>query len=239
MWRKAITIIFVLVTAAGVGTSIYFYNQYHRTNQLLEKIRTDPATAQQVADEEIKSLLAKVGQLIVLPTDEQPGVSTVTDIDKLKDQDFFKNGKNGDRLIVYTQAKKAILYDPTANRIVEVAPVQPEPNAQETPSTTLSASPAPAKVNVAIYNGTNTDGLTTEAEQEVIKAVPNATVVKKQNAKTRTYEKTLVIDVTGTNDSIVKTFIQSLSAEQGTLPSDETKPTADILIILGSDYTTR
>lgn len=232
-------VILVLITAAGIGTSVYFYRQYHRTNQLLEKIKTDPATAQQVAEEEVKTLLAKVGQLIVLPTDEQPAVSTVTDIDKLKDQDFFKNGKNGDRLIVYTQAKKAILYDPTTNRIIEVAPVQPEPNAQDTPAATSAATPATEKVSVAIYNGTNTEGLTTEAERAVAKAMPNAEVVKKQNAKIRTYEKTIVIDVTGTNDATVKALAQSLSAEQSTLPADETKPTADILIILGDDYTTR
>ena len=36
---------------------------------------------------------------------------------------FFSKAKVGDKVIIYTNARKAILYDPVAGKIVEVAPV--------------------------------------------------------------------------------------------------------------------
>ncbi|OGN17447.1 MAG: hypothetical protein A3F48_04405 [Candidatus Yanofskybacteria bacterium RIFCSPHIGHO2_12_FULL_41_9] len=61
--------------------------------------------------------------MLVLPTDEQPTVATVTDLEALKGQPFFLNAKIGYKVLIYTKAKKAILYDPQARKIVEVAPI--------------------------------------------------------------------------------------------------------------------
>lgn len=64
-----------------------------------------------------------MGRHIVLPEGETPTVGTVTDPEKLKDQAFFEKAKIGYRVIIYTNAKKAILYDPDSDKIVEVAPL--------------------------------------------------------------------------------------------------------------------
>ncbi len=72
---------------------------------------------------EAKDVIAQVGKILVLPEGEDPTVATVTNLEKLKDQPFFAKAKLGDRVLIYTGAKKAILYDPIANKIVEVAPL--------------------------------------------------------------------------------------------------------------------
>ncbi len=83
-----------------------------------------------------------MGRLITLPEGEEPTVATITDIEKLKDQTFFQKAKNGDKVIIYTNAKKAILYDPIARKIIDVAPVN---------IGTPSASAAQARI--ALRNG--------------------------------------------------------------------------------------
>lgn len=45
------------------------------------------------------------------------------DPEKLRDQPFFANAQRGDKVLIYANAKKAILYNPPSNKIIEVAPV--------------------------------------------------------------------------------------------------------------------
>ncbi len=82
-----------------------------------------PASQENAAKVETQELIAKVGELMFLPTDEEPTVATVSDVEKLREQAFFLHAKNGDKVLIYAKASKAILYDPVANKIVEVAPI--------------------------------------------------------------------------------------------------------------------
>ena len=111
--QKNIVAILVVVALAGAGSGYYFYHQY-------QVLKQNP---QAITDKENAALVAKLDQLIELPTNEQPTIATVSDLSKLKDQPFFANAKIGDRVFIYTNAKKAILYDEAANKIIEVAPI--------------------------------------------------------------------------------------------------------------------
>ena len=119
-------ILFLLLVASVAGNAI-----------LYKKLRVLKQNPQMLAQEENKALVAKVGQLIVLPEGEEPTVATVNEPEKLKDQPFFANAKQGDKVLIYTKAKKAILYRTAENKIVEVAPVnigeQPAVSAPEAP----------------------------------------------------------------------------------------------------------
>lgn len=75
------------------------------------------------AQNEVQDLLTQIGTLIVLPTNEQPIVATVNDPEQLKGQAFFANAKKGDKVLIYNIARKAILYSPTLNRVIDVAPL--------------------------------------------------------------------------------------------------------------------
>lgn len=108
VFKKSLPALFLVLFIAASGTAYYFY----------QRIPKEPS-----AQTEVKALVAQVGQLIVLPQGEDPTVATVVDPEKLKDQPFFANAKKGNKVLIYTNEKKAILYDPESNKIVEVAPV--------------------------------------------------------------------------------------------------------------------
>lgn len=69
-------------------------------------------------------LLKKVSALMQLPTDETPTVANVSDAEAAKKQSaFFSNAQNGDRVLMYVKAGEAILYRPSTNKIILVAPL--------------------------------------------------------------------------------------------------------------------
>lgn len=103
----------VVLLLAALGAAGYFYNQY-------DTLKKNP---NKVAQDETKATIDAVGKLMILPSGESPTVATVTDPSKLKDQAFFANAQTGDKVLIYTNAKKAILYNPSGNKIVEVAPI--------------------------------------------------------------------------------------------------------------------
>ncbi len=78
---------------------------------------------QKVDFDDVNQVVNVVGKLITLPTGETPSLATVSDVSKLQDQIFFKNAQDGDRVLIYTEAKKAILYRPSTNKVIDVAPV--------------------------------------------------------------------------------------------------------------------
>lgn len=104
-----------VVLLAALAGGYYFFTQY-QTHQA----QSNP---QAQAQEEAKKLVEEVGKILDLPTGENPTVATITDITKLSDQPFFQKGKNGDKVLIYTNAGKAILYDPASKKVLDVAPV--------------------------------------------------------------------------------------------------------------------
>ena len=110
MKRILVLLVVVILFAGGTG---YFWHKY----TIFSK---DPA---EVTREQVKELVAQISQFMVLPDGEIPTVATVSDVSKLQGQPFFEKAKQGDKVLIYSGARKAILYDPIARKIVEVAPV--------------------------------------------------------------------------------------------------------------------
>ena len=71
----------------------------------------------------VEDIVQRVGKLMVLPEGETPTLAGVSDPNALGGQEFFKNAKVGDVVLMYGASRRAILYDPTANKIIEVAPI--------------------------------------------------------------------------------------------------------------------
>lgn len=114
--KKTIPFVLVLVSLISIGTTVYFYSQM---------VASRSGAVKKSSPEELQRLVDKVSQIILLPADEVPTVATVNDLALLKGQPFFTNAKVGDRVLIYPKAKKAILYNPDSNKIIEVAPVSP------------------------------------------------------------------------------------------------------------------
>jgi hypothetical protein len=70
-----------------------------------------------------KGLVSQVSQLVSIPN-ETPTLATVTDPSKLQDQQFFTDAQKGDKVLIFTNAKRAILYRPSTHKVIESAPVQ-------------------------------------------------------------------------------------------------------------------
>lgn len=83
--------------------------------------RNNQANPDLAIQKETKDLTDHIGKFMELPVGEQPTLATVTDQEKLKEQDFFAHAQNGDKLLVYPIARKAILYRPSIGKIIEVS----------------------------------------------------------------------------------------------------------------------
>lgn len=244
-WVLLVSIAVVLV---AIVPGYFFYLQYEKTQKQLE----NPTDA---AAKEVEQLQKTVGELILLPSDEEPTIETVSDKAKLGNQAFFERAKNGDKVLIYTKSRKAYLYRPSLNKLVDIGPVNvggeapplqplvvavsgtqtkssPTPSAKVTPTASPTPTSAFQKVTVALYNGTRTAGLAARTETSLKTSASFATVVAKGNSAT-TVTETLVIDFTGKYKKEAAELVKVLGGTTGVLPRGEIKPTADILVILG------
>lgn len=224
----------VLMAAGSIGASVFFFQRYQKIQKLLQ----NPTEA---AKEETRTLVAKVGTIIDLPKGEEPTVATITDVNQLQDQLFFIKAKNGDKVILYTNSGKVILYRPSENKIIDVAPINiGGGNAGPTP-TLAPPPPASSLVKVALYNGSQTVGLTKIMENELKNSFPEIKIVTRENAGQPDYKKTLVIDLSGRQGELAQKIAGMLNGTVGDLPEGEAKPVfenepIEMLVIAGNDY---
>ncbi|KKS95559.1 MAG: hypothetical protein UV73_C0016G0005 [Candidatus Gottesmanbacteria bacterium GW2011_GWA2_43_14] len=236
----------LVVALIGTGGSLYYRSQFKKTQDILKQASINPSDSAQ-------TIIDKVGKLIKLPQGEIPTIATISDLSKLKDQAFFARAKVGDKVLLYAEAKKAVLYDPVDNVIVEVGPLlvptgtpsQNEAFVENSKNIKISATPAIAgitaspsgKVKVAVYNGTEVTGITDSFASELPKKVIEVQVIQKTAAANNDYAKTLAIDISGNKKDMLSEVAKAAGAEISEMPAGEKKPLADtdILIILGSD----
>lgn len=107
---KLIPVIIVLAVLLAAGFGGYYY--YSQKN-----IGTND-------DKEIARLEKIIGKLIILPADEKPVLATIKDATALAaQQPFFAGSQNGDKLLVYSKARKAFIYSDATGKLVNVGPI--------------------------------------------------------------------------------------------------------------------
>ncbi len=223
--------------------AVYFYIQYTRLKSGLSK---DASAVRN----ETKQLINKISQHLKLPENEFPTLATVTDKKKLPKQKFFNDAENGDKILIYPRAQKAILYRPSINKVIEVGPfvqLSPTLTITLTPtriSTVIPSQPSPTPTatkgtlinnqpfRLAIYNGSKISGLIDLIETQIKKEYLQVEIVKKANAK-KDYQSTIVVDLTNNNLALAKSMAEFVSGELKPMPEGEDVPSADLLIILG------
>jgi LytR cell envelope-related transcriptional attenuator len=218
MKNRSFIIVLTIIAIVGIGLSVFFYFQYR--NAL-----NNPVVAGQL---ESQDLVKKISRLILLPQNEVPTVATVSDISKLKTQPFFHNSQNGDKLLIYTRARVAILYNPQADKVINVAPLNIGQGQSQ-----ASSGATPIPMRIAIYNGTKVAGLTNTIEQQLKAKISNASFSVKQNAK-NIYSKTIVVDLSGNQQQAATDLAKLVNGAVAPLPNGEVTPAnSDLLVILG------
>lgn len=123
--KSKIAILALIVLSLGV----YAYSKYTSTDAYKAKN----------AEKETVALVKDVGELMVLPADENPAIFVVQDPSVLISQQlFFKGAEKGDKLMVYPKAGKAILYSTSKNMIINVGPVTFDQNTATAQSVTTA-----------------------------------------------------------------------------------------------------
>lgn len=219
-----VKISFFVILLLAVGSAGYFYYQY----QAISKKGVS----------EVKQLVETISQFMELP-EETPTLATVTDKTRLEKQLFFQKAQNGDKVLIFPQAQKAILYRPSTQKIIEVASVRTADNdltsSQETSPSAKELDAVQAPISVVLYNGTAIEGVTLAFQQKLTTKFSNFEVVAKGYAAKRDYQKTLVIDISGENPDLVSNITSEFGAKISTLPEEEASPASQLLIIVGQD----
>ncbi|MBP7766987.1 hypothetical protein KA068_00505 [Candidatus Saccharibacteria bacterium] len=167
------------------------------------------------AQKEAEDLKAKVGKIILLP-DETPVIGTVNDKDKFKDQPFFNGVENGDKILIFSESKKAVIYRDKDNRVINSGPIAVTSDSNATTKT----------VSVLTDESGNIKGSTNDALVKI-----NGIKVSKNTAKVKV-DKLKVYDPGNNDTELAKQISSALGAEVITsIPDGETAPEgADVVV---------
>lgn len=106
----------IVLLAAGWLYQVQVSNQLHKQT-------TTVSDRHKTVQNEATTLKNEVAKVVQLPSNETPTVATVTDVKKLQNQAFFSNAQNGDKVMMFAQAKQVILYRPTLHKVIQIAPI--------------------------------------------------------------------------------------------------------------------
>ena len=218
-------IILVILGLVIVGALLYFgwswWNLKKQINTLLQ-----PEGIEELQKKQTEELLEKMKKHIVLPDDEEPIIATVTDAEALKkESDFYALAKNDDVVVIYVRAKKAFLFDPFANRVLNVGPVVTDDNTEDNIVNENA-------VSVEVRNGTETVGRGEEVAQQVSNLDENFEVLPATNADGK-YLKTVIVN-NGTDAELIAKVEAALgSSAIDTVPEGERNSSAKILVLIG------
>lgn len=134
---RTIYVVILIAAVAVAAWSSYSYYQQKLENKKL----TDPKYQAEVTKQEVNDLVSQVKKLMILPN-EIPTVYIINDAAaSMKDQAFYQGSVNGDRVLIYQKAMKAIIYSPSRNVIVNSGPVYVNNNQSQPAAAPKTATP--------------------------------------------------------------------------------------------------
>ncbi len=196
-------VLYVLVLLGAIGFGAYNFKQ----NQDLRN-----ASPEKLQQAQADDTITAVGKLYDLPKNEKPDVATVKDKEALKKQyPFFDQAENNDVVLIYKDAKLAILYRPSTNRLVKVGPVN-------------------------IESGLSIKTLGSDTERKAVEALltANKLTFNSGGVSKTAVSGVIVVDLTGKNAEQAKRLAEIVKGTVGQLPAGEDKPAdGDLLVIAG------
>jgi len=188
--RTTIVIVAVLAILLGIGTYFFLSRNAKPSND---------------------AVISQVEKLSGI-TGVNPAVLDIIDSSKV-DQPFLKGTQDGDKVVLFYQAQKAVVYRPSTKKIVKTGNFAP---------------PAPQVFLRSGSSNANVEDIT-----KTIIGFKQYTVLSSDTSAHPNYDKTIVVDLTGRYPNSVVTLADSLHATVANMPSGEIKPSGDILVIVG------
>jgi hypothetical protein len=162
-----------------------------------------------------KQLAAEVASKVVVPQDETPAISTVVDAAKI-DQEFLRGTKKGDKILLYFQARRAIVYRPSTGQVINTGPLD---------------APRPKGFIRSGYAGADTTKVAA-----LLTASQDYAVDSTDASPQQSYKRTIVVDLAGNRPDVARQLAARLKATVAPLPDGESKPDADLLVVVGAEY---
>jgi len=117
--KKFINIVFIFFILIMIILGFLFFDK-------IKKVRNDYLDKKEFTNNIVKDnndLLIKISNIYQFPSEEEPTIATVSDPSLLKDQSFFLKSEIGDKVLFFTKAKKAILYRPSTDKILDIVSI--------------------------------------------------------------------------------------------------------------------
>lgn len=84
----------------------------------------DPEAQAETDRKEIEEIVKRVSRHLFVPEEGLPLLATVVDAEALaSEQPFYRGVEIGDKVLIYAQTQRAIIYSPERDLIVNVGPV--------------------------------------------------------------------------------------------------------------------
>lgn len=139
--RKKSKVLWYIIILVILGVIAYYAWAMFTASKIIQN--PGAAENQAAVAKQVESLKDRLAKLTILPAGEEPTIVQVTNADELaKTQPFYNGSINGDVIFFYRLARKAYIYSPSRNLIVNVGPVYLEEEAKA--ATAQTATPKPA-----------------------------------------------------------------------------------------------
>lgn len=189
--------------AGSVAFGVIYFQKYQQLNSM---------SAAEFEQRENDRVISKIAKLYTLPAEEQPEIAIVKDKEALRQNPFFEQAENGDYVIIFRDAKLALLYRPGEDRLVKVGPL----NVQDTTS-------------IGVIGQEPDRRAVTE------KLAKNQLVATDKGAAKGATTGILIVDLAGDKEQEAAKLAEIVGGKVGVLPAGEEKPSdVDLLIIAGS-----
>lgn len=159
-------------------------------------------------------IVIQINKELSIQGDGNPVILTVEDKNKAT-QPFLQQAVNGDKVLLYYKAKRAVLYRPSEKRVVH------------------QGTYTPPDAKVFIRKGT-AENSPVESVKNALKSVSDITIASEDMATKTDYQGTVIVHVTDRYDEKVRELSDKLQAKIVRMPAGESFPDADIMILVGN-----
>ena len=168
-------------------------------------------TKEPLTNQEIVNIINKS---LSISGEANPAVLTVEDKSKAT-QPFLEQAQNGDKVVLYYNARKAVVFRPSEERIVH------------------QGSYTPPEAKLFIRKGTTQDTRIDEVRSR-LGAISDIEIVSQDSSTKQDYQGLVLVSVTDRYDEKIAELERLFGIKVSRLPAGETFPDADIMLIVGN-----